>query len=270
MACSEKSVQKVANPEGADSPTTMKSLLPQQRKASGTKPAVVAILLAVGANAGLFALLGWINERAVSTADERIAETHRVDLLKPPPELPPVRRPEPPKPRRKPPKPKRELTVQRRPPSVRRRRVAPVPVRSLRLQLDLRTLTVPVAANVALPVPPAGNDAAGPGGTGGVAEGPEHYELSDVDKHPRRTRYVAPRFPSAAKRRGLSGTVKVQFIVDVEGNVKDVVVVASTGRGMFDEPARRAVSRWLFKPASRNGKPVPVRCVVNVDFKLVD
>jgi protein TonB len=94
------------------------------------------------------------------------------------------------------------------------------------------------------------------------------YGLDDVDRGPVRVVYVRPLFPPSARRLGLSGWVQLEFVVTARGNVEAVTVAASEGGKRFEEPARRAVAQWVFRPARLAGRPVPVRCTVRIRFRL--
>ncbi len=228
--------------------------------------ALFAILLTLGVNAAIFGLLGWINHRAVSTADTRIQKATQVQLVQPKPAVPVV------EPKRIQ-EPRKQVTVKREKVEIRHRQVAMQ--RSLRtpklrppkLDLDLRTLTVPVASNIALPV--QDHDGAVDGETGlGVdgSAGPLDYDA--VDEKPVRTRGSRPVYPLNARRLGLTGEVRVRFVVDTEGRVTAARVVESTGRGRFDRNALNAVERWRFKPGKKDKQPVDVLCEVTVAFRL--
>ena len=52
-----------------------------------------------------------------------------------------------------------------------------------------------------------------------------------------------------------------------KGNVTDARVAKPLGLGL-DEKAQETVRTWRFKPAMRNGTPVPVRVIVEVSFRL--
>lgn len=72
----------------------------------------------------------------------------------------------------------------------------------------------------------------------------------------------APRYPTAALRRGESGEVLLRIDVDAEGRVADVGVVHGSGSRALDRAAISAVRGWRFLPGQRDGRPVPG--VVNV------
>lgn len=80
-------------------------------------------------------------------------------------------------------------------------------------------------------------------------------------------RQVKPVYPSAARRRGLEGTVVLSVQVDQNGVPVDVQVASSSGRMDFDLAASQAVSQWQFK--LKNGTaPEPQRLTVKVEFRL--
>ena len=83
-----------------------------------------------------------------------------------------------------------------------------------------------------------------------------------------RTRYVAPRYPRAAQRRGESGWVDIVFTVALDGTVKDVVVRDSQPDGVFDKAAIRAVEKWAFEPVIEDGRAVEKRAGVRMMFAL--
>ena len=74
---------------------------------------------------------------------------------------------------------------------------------------------------------------------------------------------VEPKFPPQAIREDINaGTVTVQFTVQADGSVSDAVVTAATPRrGIFDDAALRAVTKWKFKPL-----PAPRQTSVVVEF----
>jgi TonB family protein len=77
-----------------------------------------------------------------------------------------------------------------------------------------------------------------------------------------------PAYSEEARKAKYQGTVVLWIVVDAQGNVNsDVRVVKPLGLGL-DEKAIQAVQTWKFKPALRNGVPVPVRVIVEVSFRL--
>lgn len=78
---------------------------------------------------------------------------------------------------------------------------------------------------------------------------------------------VVPRYPSNARRAGVAGAVVVRGIVRRDGSIDNVEVIKDLPYGLGEE-ARRAVSRWRFRPATYRGEPIDVYYTVTVNFKL--
>jgi protein TonB len=77
------------------------------------------------------------------------------------------------------------------------------------------------------------------------------------------------RYPNIAAENGIEGTVTVQFVVDYEGNIKDVKVLsAAKGGGLEQEATRviKAMPKW--KPGKQNGRYVSVLYSIPVNFRL--
>jgi len=73
-----------------------------------------------------------------------------------------------------------------------------------------------------------------------------------------------PPYPEFAREAQIQGKVILHVLVGKDGRVKNVKVIRSvTG---LDDEARKAVMKWVFKPALSNNKPVAVWVEVPVDF----
>lgn len=79
---------------------------------------------------------------------------------------------------------------------------------------------------------------------------------------------VEPRYPVRARQDGIEGWVKLGFTVSANGSVKDVKVISSKPRKVFDKAARKALKRWKFKAVVVNGKAVARRAEQVMQFKL--
>jgi TonB family protein len=84
----------------------------------------------------------------------------------------------------------------------------------------------------------------------------------------RRSKYVAPKYPRAAQRRGLSGWVDVIFTVDIDGSVSDVEVRDSDPGDTFVNSAINAVEKWEFEPVIENGVAIQKRAAVRMMFAI--
>ncbi len=77
-----------------------------------------------------------------------------------------------------------------------------------------------------------------------------------------------PGYPRLARSRGHEGRVLIQVSVLGNGRVGSARVAGSSGHASLDRAALRAVKRWRFRPALRNGKPVTATIRVPVVFRL--
>jgi len=94
------------------------------------------------------------------------------------------------------------------------------------------------------------------------------FTLSEVDQPPRILRKIDPLYPFAAKRKNIQGSVTLRFIVTKEGTVVEPSVVKSEPPEIFDSSALKAIIRWRFKPAIKDGKAVDVIIIAPLKFKL--
>lgn len=77
-----------------------------------------------------------------------------------------------------------------------------------------------------------------------------------------------PEYSDEARRARVQGLVVLSIEVGVDGMAKNIEVRQSLGMGL-DERAIETVRHWRFRPATRNGKPIPVRALVQVTFRLL-
>lgn len=75
------------------------------------------------------------------------------------------------------------------------------------------------------------------------------------------------KYPEAAKQAGISGRVTTAFVVGEDGVIRDVKVVRSVSPELDAEAIRVMSSMPKWKPGKQDGKPVPVRYTVPVNFR---
>jgi TonB family protein len=75
---------------------------------------------------------------------------------------------------------------------------------------------------------------------------------------------AAPIFPATARAQNVSGEVKIDVLVDANGNVSTVKIIS--GPTLLHQAALDAVKQWKYEPAQLNGKPTPVHIAVTVHF----
>ena len=79
---------------------------------------------------------------------------------------------------------------------------------------------------------------------------------------------VAPNYPRPALQAQQTGWVVVAFTVDVDGRPRDVKVVDSQPRIVFDHAAVDAVNRYRFTPAMKDGAAVSSTRQQKIEFNL--
>lgn len=82
----------------------------------------------------------------------------------------------------------------------------------------------------------------------------------------KRTRTVAPSYPSDALKKGIEGWVELAFTVMPNGTVDEIEVRNASPADVFDDAAMKAIRQWRFEPVMRNGKAVPQRAMVRLRF----
>lgn len=75
-----------------------------------------------------------------------------------------------------------------------------------------------------------------------------------------------PVYPMEAVEAFVSGTVKLEAIIGVDGRVRDLKLVE--GHPMLATAAVEAVSQWRYRPTRLNGREVEVVTLVDVHFNL--
>lgn len=76
-----------------------------------------------------------------------------------------------------------------------------------------------------------------------------------------------PEYSEEARRAKFEGSVTLRVIVGADGHVKDARVQIPAGLGL-DEKALEAAKRWVFEPATKDGKPVDFVVSIWVRFSL--
>lgn len=86
------------------------------------------------------------------------------------------------------------------------------------------------------------------------------------EKPPEAIKQVPAKYPPAAKKDNVQGTVWLKTLVDEEGRVAKVEIQKSEAE-VLNQAAVDAVHQWVFKPAIMKGKPIAVW--VSIPFRFV-
>jgi periplasmic protein TonB len=79
---------------------------------------------------------------------------------------------------------------------------------------------------------------------------------------------VEPEYSEEARKARANGTVIVYCEVGPDGKPHNLRISRSFGLGL-DQEALKAVSQWLFRPGTKDGKPVTVAASIEVAFHLL-
>ena len=66
---------------------------------------------------------------------------------------------------------------------------------------------------------------------------------------PREVHIVKPELPEIPQTATVSQDMRVRFLIDKKGNVKNVFVERSSGYAPVDEAVKKAIMQWKFTPA---------------------
>lgn len=80
----------------------------------------------------------------------------------------------------------------------------------------------------------------------------------------KKTKYVRPTYPPAAREKGVKGAVTLEVVIDTDGRVKDARVLRSVP--LLDQSAIEATMQARYEPPTVNGIPVTVISTVTHYF----
>lgn len=97
-------------------------------------------------------------------------------------------------------------------------------------------------------------------------------ELSVEDERPEivggmGSLYLRINYPPEAREKGIEGRLTLQFTITREGDVQHIDVTDSL-HPLCDSAAVRALQSVKFKPATRDGDPIPIRMSLPIRFEL--
>jgi TonB family protein len=78
-------------------------------------------------------------------------------------------------------------------------------------------------------------------------------------------RQVTPVYPAWAQTQRIEGAVVLEVVIGEDGTVSQVTVLS--GPPLLANAAQRAIQQWRYAPSELNGKPVPVRKQITIQFK---
>ena len=87
---------------------------------------------------------------------------------------------------------------------------------------------------------------------------------------PRSVSRATPTYPRVALRNNREGWVRLDFMVDADGDPYEVAVTESVGHDSFHQAAIRALEKSRFEPARLDGKPLDAGHHLYYHFEMTD
>tara|TARA_B100001971_G_scaffold214646_1_gene253352 strand:+ start:5676 stop:6332 length:657 start_codon:yes stop_codon:yes gene_type:complete len=211
---------------------------PQHRKSM----TAAGSLLGIGISGLLFLAIPLT--QIFTTYEKSPEEIEALDIAPPPPPPPPEDPPPPPEPEQEEPPP--ELNT---PPP-------PISLEQLDMALNPGTGNS-MAGDFALPSFNVNSSDLG---------GLEIFELGDVDSPPQPRTKIEFSYPAAAKRKGITGVVKVEYVVNENGRVEKINIVESPSN-ILSKATEEVLQRARFEPAQKSGRAVKVRMRAAIPYR---
>jgi protein TonB len=201
------------------------------------------IILGIGVSALLFIAIPLT--QIFTQYEKAPEEIEALEMATPPPPPPPDEPPPPPEPEQEEPPPELDTP--------------PPPISLEQLDMALNPGTGgSLAGDFALPTFDVNQ-----GDLGGL----DIFDITELEDKPQPKRQSPPRYPSAAKRKGLEGFAQAEFVIDQKGNVQSVEITQSSDP-VFDQPTIEAIQKWTFTPGMKDGRAVLTKTRVRLPYRL--
>lgn len=106
-------------------------------------------------------------------------------------------------------------------------------------------------------------------GTGGTVAQPIHIPVERAARlDARYADTFQPDYPMGERDAARSGRVVVRVLIGTDGRVKAVEQVSAASPAFFEATRRRALAKWRFVPATRDGVAVEAWQQIGVTFEL--
>ncbi|MBI6550644.1 TonB system transport protein TonB [Xenorhabdus sp. VLS] len=92
-----------------------------------------------------------------------------------------------------------------------------------------------------------------------------HPAINDkvkVQSGPKALNRPDPIYPSRAQQLGTEGTVKVEYDIDEDGRVKNIKIIASDPKNVFEREVKKVMRKWRYEKIPATGY------VTTIEFKI--
>jgi periplasmic protein TonB len=85
-------------------------------------------------------------------------------------------------------------------------------------------------------------------------------------RQPKTIVQVLPKYPELAREAHIQGQVKIDAVLDEQGNVIEMKIVS--GPPLLYQAALDALKQWKYEPTYLNDRPIAVQMIVTINFQL--
>jgi len=93
---------------------------------------------------------------------------------------------------------------------------------------------------------------------------PTHFTLPTLQED------LEPDYPHEARWEGLEGSVEMNLLVNEKGDVKQAIIIKSSGYQVLDDAAVKFAKKLKYNPARKQGKPIDVWVSRVMHYQLVE
>jgi len=108
----------------------------------------------------------------------------------------------------------------------------------------------------------------GGGRGGGIGDGVGPYVVGNGVSEPEVIYKPLPPYTEEARKARTEGMLVLEAIIRANGTVEGFRVVKSLGYGLDESAINTIATKWKFKPGTLKGRPVDVRAMIEVTFRL--
>lgn len=110
----------------------------------------------------------------------------------------------------------------------------------------------------------------GRGGGVGPGEGSGIYSAGMAGlRNPELIYQPLPPYTEEARKNRIEGAVLLEVIVRKDGTIDSPQIVRALGYGLDESAVKTVMTKWKFKPGTKDGQPVDVRALIEVYFRLL-
>ena len=145
------------------------------------------------------------------------------------------------------------------------------PMPSHPIQVDPVVPTIPFDPPFRTSPDPGPPPIPGTGDGGGVVVDPPKPPppiLRGADVDGRYARDFQPVYPNEERRAGREGVVTLKVLIGTDGRVREVARIAAASDAFWRVTQDRALAKWRFRPATRDGVPYETWKTMTVRFRL--